>query len=66
MPPVALNVLDLSQNWDTNTPGFARYNGPSIKWVKRVAFDGVGGMEIDHELIARRGDGTAALTPSTS
>src|SRR5439155_13798131 len=39
-PPVALNVLDLSQNWDTNTPGFARYDGPSIKWVKRVAVDG--------------------------
>jgi kynurenine formamidase len=50
MPPVALNVLDLSQNWDINTPGFARYDGPTIKWVKRVAFDGVGGMEITSTL----------------
>ena len=48
--PVALNVLDLSQNWDTNTPGFARYDGPTIKWVKRVAFEGVGGMEITSTL----------------
>ena len=52
MAPVAvpLNVIDLSQNWDTNTPGFARYDGPSIKWVKRVAFEGVGGMEITSTL----------------
>jgi len=49
-PPIALNVLDLSQNWDTNTPGFARYDGPTIKWVKRVAFEGVGGMEITSTL----------------
>ena len=48
--PLALNVLDLSQNWDVNTPGFARYDGPSIKWVKRVAFEGVGGMEITSTL----------------
>jgi len=48
--PVQLKVLDLSQNWDTNTPGFARYDGPSIKWVKRVAFEGVGGMEITSTL----------------
>jgi arylformamidase len=48
--PIGLNVLDLSQNWDVNTPGFARYDGPSIKWVKRVAFEGVGGMEITSTL----------------
>src|SRR5437868_10508895 len=48
--PLRLNVLDLSQDWDVNTPGFARYNGPSIKWVKRVAFEGVGGMEITSTL----------------
>jgi kynurenine formamidase len=43
-------VLDLSQDWDTDTPGFARYDGPTIKWVKRVAFEGVGGMEITSTL----------------
>jgi arylformamidase len=48
--PVSLNVLDLPQNWDTNTPGFARYTGPSIEWIKRVAFEGVGGMEITSTL----------------
>ena len=48
--PVTLKVLDLSQNWDTDTPGFARYDGPTIKWIKRVAFEGVGGMEITSTL----------------
>ena len=43
--PVALNVLDLSQDWDTDTPRFARYDGPTIKWVNRVAFEGVGDGE---------------------
>src|SRR5437667_12852797 len=48
--PVALKLLDLSQDWDTNTPGFALYGGPQIKWIKRVAFEGVGGMEITSTL----------------
>ena len=48
--PLSFEVLDLSQNWDVNTPGFARYSGPSIKWIKRVAFEGVGGMEITSTL----------------
>jgi len=43
-------VLDLSQDWDIDTPGFATYDGPSIKWRKRVAFDRVGGMEITSTL----------------
>jgi arylformamidase len=33
-----MRVVDLSQNWDMHTPGFATYNGPTIKWIKRVAF----------------------------
>jgi kynurenine formamidase len=48
--PVSLNVVDLSQNWNTDTPGFALYGGPQIKWIKRVAFEGVGGMEITSTL----------------
>ncbi len=34
-----MRVVDLSQNWDIHTPGFATYDGPTIKWIKRVAFD---------------------------
>src|SRR2546423_15423682 len=41
-----VRVLDLSQDWDTHTPGFATYDGPTIKWIKRVAFDKVGGQHI--------------------
>ncbi len=36
-----VKVLDLSQNFSTNSPAFARYEGPTIKWVKRIAFEGV-------------------------
>jgi arylformamidase len=49
MLPVNLSnarVIDLSQNWDMHTPGFATYEGPTIKWIKRVAFDKVGGQHI--------------------
>ena len=46
----AMRVIDLSQNWDMHTPGFATYDGPTIKWIKRVAFDKVGGQHISSTL----------------
>lgn len=33
-----------------HTPAFASYTGPSIKWVKRLAFDKAGGQEITSTL----------------
>jgi kynurenine formamidase len=39
-----LNVLDLSQDFSMHTPAFASYEGPSITWVKRLAFDKAGGQ----------------------
>src|SRR5438552_16037865 len=53
MQPIDLSnmrVIDLSQNWDMHTPGFATYEGPTIKWIKRVAFDKVGGQHISSTL----------------
>jgi arylformamidase len=47
-------VLDLSQDWDIHTPGFALYEGPTVKWIKRVAFERAGGQWIS--LHAPRGD----------
>src|SRR4051812_50175887 len=41
-----MNVLDLSQDFSVHTPAFASYDGPSVKWVKRLAFDKAGGQEI--------------------
>jgi len=41
-----MKVLDLSQDFSMHTPAFASYTGPSIKWVKRLAFDKAGGQEI--------------------
>jgi arylformamidase len=41
-----MKVLDLSQDFSLHTPAFASYTGPSIKWVKRLAFDKAGGQEI--------------------
>ena len=41
-----MQVLDLSQDFSVHTPAFASYDGPSIKWVKRLAFDKAGGQEI--------------------
>ena len=41
-----MRVLDLSQDFSMHTPAFASYTGPSIKWVKRLAFDKAGGQEI--------------------
>jgi kynurenine formamidase len=45
-----LNVLDLSQDFSMHTPAFASYDGPSIKWIKRLAFDKAGGQEITSTL----------------
>ena len=45
-----MQVLDLSQDFSMHTPAFASYDGPSIKWVKRLAFDKVGGQEITSTL----------------
>ena len=36
-----VRVLDLSQNFSVDSPAFAFYEGPTIKWVKRLAFEGV-------------------------
>lgn len=41
-----LQVLDLSQNFSVNSPAFARYEGPTVKWVKRIAFEGVNAQHI--------------------
>jgi kynurenine formamidase len=41
-----MKVLDLSQDFGMHTPGFAGYDGPQIKWIKRLAFDKVGGQEL--------------------
>jgi arylformamidase len=41
-----MNVLDLSQDFSMHTPAFASYDGPSIKWIKRLAFDKAGGQEM--------------------
>lgn len=45
-----VNLLDLSQDWGMHTPAFATYEGPTIKWIKRVAFDRVGGQHISSTL----------------
>ncbi len=36
-----VKVLDLSQNFSADSPAFAFYEGPTVKWVKRLAFEGV-------------------------
>jgi len=36
-----VRLLDLSQNFSMNSPSFAFYEGPTVKWVKRLAFEGV-------------------------
>lgn len=41
-----VKVLDLSQNFSVNSPAFARYEGPTVKWVKRMAFEGVNAQHI--------------------
>ena len=52
----SMRVLDLSQDFSMHTPAFASYDGPSIKWVKRLAFDKVGGQEAageDEQIVIR-------------
>ena len=36
-----VKILDLSQNFSADSPSFAFYEGPTVKWVKRLAFEGV-------------------------
>src|SRR5260370_11641140 len=53
MRPIDLSnmrVVDLSQNWDVNTPSLATYEGPTVKWIKRPAFEKVGGQFISSTL----------------
>src|SRR5437588_12669852 len=53
MKPIDLSnmrVIDMSQNWDVNTPSFATYEGPTVKWIKRPAFEKVGGQFISSTL----------------
>ena len=50
VPLDRMRVLDLSQDWDIHTPGFALYEGPTVTWVKRLAFDKAGGQRITSTL----------------
>ncbi len=43
-------VVDLSQDFSWNTPAFAGYAGPEIKWVKHLAFDRAGGQYLSTTL----------------
>ncbi|WP_338181508.1 cyclase family protein [Candidatus Dormiibacter inghamiae] len=45
-----MKLVDLSQDFSVHTPAFASYSGPSVKWVKRLAFDKAGGQEITSTL----------------
>jgi kynurenine formamidase len=41
-----VRVLDLSQDFSIHTPAFAGYAGPSVRWIKRLAFEMAGGQEL--------------------
>ena len=41
-----MNVLDLSQDFSVHSPAFANYDGPQIRWIKRMAFDRGAGQEM--------------------
>ncbi len=41
-----VRVLDLSQNFSADSPAFAFYEGPTVKWQKRIAFEGVNAQYI--------------------
>src|SRR4030081_2772600 len=41
-----MEVIGLSPDFSGHAPAFASYDGPSIRWVKRLAFDRAGGQEI--------------------
>jgi kynurenine formamidase len=43
-------LLDLSQDFSVHTPGFAGYGSPSVRWIKRLAFDKAGGQELQSTL----------------
>ena len=45
-----MRPLDLSQDFSVHTPAFAGYSGPSVKWIKRLAFEKAGGQEITSTL----------------
>lgn len=45
-----MRVLDLTQDFTVHTPAVAGFEGPSIKWVKRLAFDRVGGQQLTTNL----------------
>src|ERR671932_143696 len=45
-----MRLVDLTQDFSVHTPAFASYDGPSVKWVKRLAFDKAGGQEITSTL----------------
>jgi kynurenine formamidase len=45
-----MRVVDLSQDFSMHTPAFASYEGPSIKWTKRLAFDKAGGQMLTTSL----------------
>lgn len=45
-----MRVFDLSQDFSLHTPAFASYDGPSIKWVKRLAFEKAGGQLLTSSL----------------
>src|SRR5947208_10933385 len=45
-----MRVLDLSQDFSVHTPAFGGYTGPSVKWIKRLAFERAGGQELKSTL----------------
>lgn len=45
-----VRIVDLSQDFSINSPAFARYEGPTVKWVKRIAFEGVNAQHISSTL----------------
>jgi kynurenine formamidase len=45
-----MRVIDLSQDFSVHTPAFASYEGPTVKWVKRLAFERAGGQMLTSSL----------------
>ncbi|QIA27379.1 cyclase family protein [Thermaerobacter sp. PB12/4term] len=45
-----VELIDLSHPWGVDTPAFVGYDGPVVKWIKRPAFDRVGGQKIETTL----------------
>jgi kynurenine formamidase len=42
----APKLYDLSQDFSMHTPGFAGFASPTVRWIKRIAFDRAGGQEL--------------------